>query len=59
VPQGFEKDNVASEYLKFKSWLVISDIKDADITSKDLVSKTVTAFAIMQPFIKFLNRPLE
>ena len=59
VPQGFEKDNPASEYLKFKSWLVIADIKDADLTSKDLVSKTVAAFAIMQPFVKFLNRPLE
>ena len=59
VPQGFEKDNPASEYLKFKSWLVIADIKDADLTSKDLVSKTVAAFGIMQPFVKFLNRPLE
>ena len=59
VPQGFEKDNPASEYLKFKSWLVITDIKDADLTSKDLVSKTVAAFGIMQPFVKFLNRPLE
>ena len=59
VPQGFEKDNPASEYLKFKSWLVTTDIKDADLTSKDLVSKTVAAFGIMQPFVKFLNRPLE
>src|ERR1043166_7418276 len=58
VPQGFEKDNPASEYLKFKSWLVLTDIRDADLISKDLVSKTVAAFEIMQPFVKFLNRPL-
>jgi len=38
---------------------VIADVKDADLTSKDLVSKTVVAFGIMQPFVKFLNRPLE
>lgn len=59
VPQGFEKDNPAAEYLKFKSWLVIADISDAELTSKNLINKTVDAFCIMQPFVKFLNRPLE
>jgi len=59
LPHGFEKDNPASEYLKFRSWLVLSNIPDTLITSKDLVGRTVSAFAIMQPFIRFLNRPLE
>jgi uncharacterized protein (TIGR02453 family) len=59
VPQGFEKDNPAAEYLKFKSWLVLTDISDSDLTSKNLVSKTVDAFSTMQPLVKFLNRPLE
>jgi len=59
VPQGFEKENPAAPFLKFKSWLVISDIKDADLTAKNLVSRTVEAFSLMQPFIKFLNRPLD
>ena len=58
VPQGFEKDNPAAEYLKFKSWLVLADIDDKTLTSKDLLKKTADAFAVMQPFIKFLNRPL-
>jgi len=58
VPQGFDKDNPAAEYLKFKSWLVLSDLNDSTLTSKELVQKTVDAFSIMQPFIKFLNRPL-
>src|SRR5437762_8958924 len=58
VPQGFEKNNPAAEYLKFKSWLVLTDINDAELTSKNLVAKTVDAFCLMQPFIKFLNRPL-
>jgi len=59
VPQGFEKDNPAAGYLKFKSWLVINDISDEELTSKNLVNKTVDAFCIIQPFVKFLNRPLE
>jgi uncharacterized protein (TIGR02453 family) len=58
VPQGFEKDNPAAEYLKFKSWLVLTDLSDSMLTSKDLVKKTVDAFSVLQPFIKFLNRPL-
>jgi uncharacterized protein (TIGR02453 family) len=59
IPHGFEKDNPAADYLKFRSWLVLSDIPDSFLTSKDLVKKTVDDFLIMQPFIKFLNRPLE
>jgi uncharacterized protein (TIGR02453 family) len=59
VPQGFEKESPAALFLKFKSWLVISDIKDADLTAKNLVARTIEAFSLMQPFIKFLNRPLE
>jgi uncharacterized protein (TIGR02453 family) len=58
VPQGFEKDNPAAEYLKFKSWLVLSDISDSTLTSKELLNKTIEGFSVIQPFIKFLNRPL-
>ena len=59
VPQGYEKDNPACEYLKFKSWLVIHNLSDAQITSPDLVKNTVEAFKLMQPFLKFLNRAVE
>jgi len=38
---------------------VLHDLPDSLLTSKDLVKKTTEAFGIMQPFIKFLNRPLE
>jgi uncharacterized protein (TIGR02453 family) len=59
VPQGFEKNNPAAEYLKFKSWLVLTDVPDADLISKNLLKKTVDAFSFLQPLVKFLNRPLE
>src|SRR6266480_3540442 len=58
VPHGFGKDNPAAEYLKFKSWLVLADISDADLTSKNLLKKTLDAFDALHPFVKFLNRPL-
>ena len=58
IPQGFQKDNPASEFLKMKSWLAIAELKDADITSKGLLKKTLAAFEALQPLIKFLNRAL-
>ena len=58
VPQGFEKDNPAAEYLKFKSWMVLQEITDEELLSKTLLKKTLEAFAMAQPFVKFINRPL-
>ena len=58
LPHGFEKDNPAAEYLKFKSWMVLQDLTDEELLSKTLLKKTLDAFALAQPFIKFINRPL-
>jgi len=59
VPQGFEKENPAAEYLKLKSWLAMKEISDAELVSKDLIKKTSAAFEALQPMIKFLNRAIE
>jgi len=59
VPKGYETDNPAAEYLKMKSYVAITAIKDADLTSKDLVKKTVTAFEVLQPVIEFVNKGIE
>ena len=58
IPQGFQKDNPASEYLKLKSWLAIAELKDDEITSKGLLKKTLNALEALQPLTKFLNRAL-
>jgi uncharacterized protein (TIGR02453 family) len=59
VPQGFEKDDPAAKYLKFKSWLFLKNLGDDELLSKDLVKKTVDAFIVLQPFLHFINRALE
>ncbi len=59
VPQGFEKENPAAEYLKFKSWMVLADISDEELTSSMLLPKTLEAFKQAQTFIAFLNRAIE
>lgn len=58
LPKGYEPDNPAAEYLKFKSYLTITELSDGDLTSKVLVKKTVNAFETLKPLIDFLNRAL-
>ncbi len=58
VPQGFEKDNPAADYLKLKSFIAMKPVKDADLTSKDLHKITIEAFETLQPLLQFINRSL-
>jgi uncharacterized protein (TIGR02453 family) len=59
VPQGFEKDNPAADYLKLKSFLAMKKLKEADLTSKDLAKIVTKAFEALQPLIEFINKALE
>lgn len=54
-PKGYEADNPAIEYLKLKSWIGFSKLTDADLTSKDLIKKTITSFEVLKPLLSFLN----
>ncbi|HET9431040.1 MAG TPA: DUF2461 domain-containing protein [Chitinophagaceae bacterium] len=59
VPQGFEKENPAAEYLRFKSWLVLKELTDEDVLAPGLLKKTLSGFEALQPFLQFLNRAAE
>ena len=56
VPHGFEKDNPAAQYLKLKSWLAMKNLTDAELSSKELLKKTLDAFETLQPLLTFINR---
>lgn len=56
VPKGYTRDNPAAEFLKLKSWVAMTPITDALLTSKELLKKSVEAFSAIQPLIDFLNR---
>ncbi|MFT3932363.1 MAG: DUF2461 domain-containing protein [Chitinophagaceae bacterium] len=58
VPQGFEKDNPAADYLKLKSFIALQKLDDKDLVSKDLVKTTLTAFEALQPLVAFINRAI-
>lgn len=59
VPQGFEKDNPAADYIKLKSFLAMKNLNEKDILSKDLLKQTVEAFEALNPLLQFINRALE
>jgi len=59
VPKGYEADNPAAEYLKLKSYIATVNTNDADITSNNLLKKTIEAFETLQPLLNFINRALE
>jgi uncharacterized protein (TIGR02453 family) len=58
-PKGYEADNPAIEYIKLKSWIGTCQLSDADLTSKDLLKKTITSFEALQPLLNFLNHGLH
>jgi len=58
-PKGYEKDNPAIHYIKLKSWVAMKPLTDADLNSKDLVKKIMSAFEALSPVIHFLNRAIE
>ena len=59
VPKGYEADNPAAEYLKLKSFVTMIPLKDAELNSKDLTKKVLSAFEALQPLLEFLNQSIE
>lgn len=59
VPQGFEKDNPAADYIKLKSFIAMKKLGDKELTSKDLTPLVLEAFETLRPLLVFINRSLE
>lgn len=59
LPKGYESGNPAEEYLRLKSYIAMVAISDKELSSRDLVKKTVTAFEALQPLVDFINKSFE
>ncbi len=59
MPKGYERDNMAIEYLKLKSFIAEQKLTDEELTKASLHKKTVAAFEALQPFLKFINRSVD
>ena len=58
-PKGYEIDNPAIEFIKFKCFIAMTPITDAELADKNLVKKITDAFEALHPLIVFLNRAIE
>ena len=59
VPQGFERDNPAADYLKLKCFIAMKKLTEKDLSSKTLEKQVLEAFTALQPLVNFLNKALE
>ena len=59
VPQGYDAENPAIEYLKLKCLIAEQKISDDELIRSSLHKKIVTAFKTLQPMTEFINRALE
>lgn len=59
LPRGYDKENPAGEYLKFKSLVAIKYLSDEDITGNKLTEKVIKAFKTLMPMVKFINKAIE
>jgi len=59
VPKGYEPHNPAADYLKLKSFVAMTPLKESDLTSKDLTKKVLSAFETLQPLLEFINQSIE
>lgn len=58
-PMGYEAENPAIELLKLKSFVVMTSVKDSELTGKELASTVVDHFEAMMPMIDFLNKAID
>lgn len=55
-PKGYDADNPAQEYLKFKSFIASKSISDQMMTDPTLVEEVIRIFRDLKPMVEFFNR---
>ncbi len=55
VPKGFEKENVAGEYLKHKSFVATKNLSPTEIEKSNFVTMVSQVFKASKPLNDFLN----
>ncbi|MDQ3110687.1 MAG: DUF2461 domain-containing protein [Bacteroidota bacterium] len=59
APKGYPKDHKAAEFLKLKSFIVVANLKDADLLGKNYEKKVIEICKAMQPLNNFLQRAID
>lgn len=58
-PKGYDKDHQFIDLLRHKSFLMQSDLSDADLVAEDFVERTLDVFKQMLPLNNYLNKAIE
>jgi uncharacterized protein (TIGR02453 family) len=58
IPRGFQKDDAAAEYLKFRQFLGGREFPAEFATSPRFYPELLTTFKAIVPLVRFLNEPL-
>jgi uncharacterized protein (TIGR02453 family) len=58
APKGYAKDHPSIELLKLKSYIVVHNLKDNEIFSKDLFRNCVSVFKSLYPLDLFLRKAI-
>lgn len=59
TPKGYDKENPAIEYLRFKSWNATMPLSDKVVLSNNFMDTVISAFRDLKPFNDFLMEPLR
>lgn len=59
APKGYDKAHPEIETLKLKSFIVVSDLKDKEVLSKEFIKNAATAFKALHPLNMFLRRACD
>jgi len=59
TPKGYDKDHPEIESLKLKSFIMVHDLKDKEVLSKDFIKHCEAVFKAMLPMNKFLRRACD
>ncbi len=55
MPRGYAADHPQSEFLKFKSYLIMNEVPDKMVVSNDFSDHVIKVFVAMKPFNDFIN----
>ncbi len=59
VPKGYEAENPAAPFLKYKSFVAMKPLPDDVLLSAEVLKESIDACKALHPLLKFLNRAVS
>lgn len=59
TPPGYSEDHPHADLLKFKSYLVLREFTDKEVTEKNFLNEVMKSFKAMKPLNDYLNTAMD